>query len=87
MPYTALSVSNDAAAGIHRLSRTHVFHSWSAQQQINPRRGSAGQDSCFWDYEDKLAVIARSFANNAISKEMEILGTALDATDRYYTGA
>jgi taurine--2-oxoglutarate transaminase len=30
--------------------RTHVFHSWSAQAQINPLPVAVGQGSTFWDY-------------------------------------
>jgi taurine--2-oxoglutarate transaminase len=31
--------------------RGHVFHSWSAQAQINPLPVAAGEGSTFWDYE------------------------------------
>ena len=31
--------------------RSHVFHSWSAQAQINPLPVAAGAGSTFWDYE------------------------------------
>ncbi len=31
--------------------RNHVFHSWSAQAQINPLPIAAGEGSTFWDYE------------------------------------
>lgn len=31
--------------------RAHVFHSWSAQAQIDPMPVTAGQGATFWDYE------------------------------------
>ncbi|HWD63035.1 MAG TPA: aspartate aminotransferase family protein [Humibacter sp.] len=31
--------------------RGHVFHSWSAQAQINPTPVAAGEGSTFWDYQ------------------------------------
>ena len=31
--------------------RTHVFHSWSAQSQINPLPVAGGEGSWFWDFE------------------------------------
>lgn len=31
--------------------RGHVFHSWSAQAQINPLPIAAGEGSTFWDYD------------------------------------
>ena len=30
--------------------RGHVFHSWSAQAQIDPMPVAAGEGSTFWDY-------------------------------------
>jgi taurine--2-oxoglutarate transaminase len=33
--------------------RAHVFHSWSAQAQIDPLPIAAAQGSTFWDYEGK----------------------------------
>ena len=37
------------AARTHELDRTHVFHSWSAQAEINPMTIVAGEGSYFWD--------------------------------------
>lgn len=36
---------------IVQLDRSHVFHSWSAQAQINPLPVAGAEGSYFWDYE------------------------------------
>ncbi|MEO6826921.1 MAG: aspartate aminotransferase family protein [Microbacteriaceae bacterium] len=43
----------DAAAEkqVRADDRAHVFHSWSAQAQINPMPVATGSGSTFWDYE------------------------------------
>ncbi|WP_026533648.1 aspartate aminotransferase family protein [Arthrobacter sp. H14] len=43
----------DLATGaeVRRLDRAHVFHSWSAQGQIDPLPIASGRGSYFWDYE------------------------------------
>jgi taurine---2-oxoglutarate transaminase len=48
MSYTA-----DPAEGarIHALDRAHVFHSWSAQAQINPMDIAAAEGCYVWDYD------------------------------------
>lgn len=38
-------------AEVRANDRGHVFHSWSAQAQINPLPVASGQGSTFWDYE------------------------------------
>jgi taurine--2-oxoglutarate transaminase len=37
-------------AAIRRDDRRHVFHSWSAQAQIDPLPIARAEGSCFWDY-------------------------------------
>jgi taurine--2-oxoglutarate transaminase len=41
----------DAEAQVRADDRGHVFHSWSAQAQINPLPIAAGAGSTFWDYQ------------------------------------
>ncbi|GEB53230.1 aspartate aminotransferase family protein [Streptomyces cacaoi] len=43
----------DPAAGraVHAADRAHVFHSWSAQGQIDPLAVAGAEGSYFWDYE------------------------------------
>ncbi|HET6625695.1 MAG TPA: aspartate aminotransferase family protein [Nocardioidaceae bacterium] len=41
------------AARIRHDDRTHVFHSWSAQAQIDPMPIARAEGSYFWDYEGK----------------------------------
>jgi len=38
-------------AEVRANDRGHVFHSWSAQAQINPLPVASGSGSTFWDYE------------------------------------
>src|SRR6187200_3150647 len=38
---------------VRRDDRAHVFHSWSAQGQINPLPIAGGQGVEIWDYEGK----------------------------------
>ncbi|GAB3396554.1 aspartate aminotransferase family protein [Humibacter soli] len=42
---------SSAEAQVRADDRAHVFHSWSAQAQINPTPVAAGEGSTFWDYE------------------------------------
>src|SRR5690349_15008747 len=37
------------AARAHELDRAHVFHSWSAQEEINPMTVTASEGSYIWD--------------------------------------
>ena len=37
------------AARAHELDRTHVFHSWSVQAEINPMTIVASEGSYIWD--------------------------------------
>ncbi|HET7355320.1 MAG TPA: aspartate aminotransferase family protein [Nocardioidaceae bacterium] len=38
---------------VRRDDRAHVFHSWSAQGQIDPLPIARAEGSCFWDYQGK----------------------------------
>ncbi|GAB3253626.1 aspartate aminotransferase family protein [Arthrobacter pigmenti] len=38
---------------VRELDKAHVFHSWSAQAQIDPLPIAGGSGSYFWDYEGK----------------------------------
>ncbi|MFS0854601.1 aspartate aminotransferase family protein [Microbacterium sp. 179-I 3D4 NHS] len=40
----------EAEAQVRADDRAHVFHSWSAQTQIDPMPVAAGEGSTFWDY-------------------------------------
>jgi taurine--2-oxoglutarate transaminase len=40
----------EAEAQVRADDRAHVFHSWSAQAQIDPMPVATGQGSTFWDY-------------------------------------
>ena len=42
---------SDAETQVRSDDRSHVFHSWSAQAQIDPLPIAAGAGSTFWDYE------------------------------------
>ncbi|WP_369208818.1 aspartate aminotransferase family protein [Streptomyces sp. PU-14G] len=50
---TAVPGLPDPAAGraVHATDRAHVFHSWSAQGQIDPLAVAGAEGSFFWDYE------------------------------------
>ena len=41
----------DAETQVRSDDRSHVFHSWSAQAQIDPLPIAAGAGSTFWDYQ------------------------------------
>jgi taurine--2-oxoglutarate transaminase len=47
-----MSFTPDPAEGqrVHALDRAHVFHSWSAQAQINPLAIAAAKGCYVWDY-------------------------------------
>ena len=38
---------------VRALDRRHVFHSWSAQAEIEPLQVAGGQGAWFWDYQGK----------------------------------
>jgi taurine---2-oxoglutarate transaminase len=40
-------------ADVRALDRAHVFHSWSAQAQIDPLPIAGASGCYFWDYDDK----------------------------------
>ena len=48
-------MGSDASRGDAVLAddRAHVFHSWSAQELIDPLPIARAQGSYFWDYQDK----------------------------------
>jgi len=48
-----MSFTADPAEGkrVHDLDRAHVFHSWSAQAQINPMDIAATEGCYVWDYD------------------------------------
>jgi taurine---2-oxoglutarate transaminase len=47
-----LNASAETAASIKAADKRHVFHSWSAQQLIDPLPIARGEGSYFWDYDD-----------------------------------
>jgi taurine--2-oxoglutarate transaminase len=51
-PASALLPSYDEAT-TRELDRAHVFHSWSAQQLIDPLPVDRAEGSCFWDMSGK----------------------------------
>lgn len=42
-------IGNDGADEVRRKDRAHVFHTWSAQAEIDPLPIAGGQGSYFWD--------------------------------------
>lgn len=45
------SVDSEVGEEVRRQDRAHVFHSWSAQAEINPIPVAGGRGSYFWDYQ------------------------------------
>ncbi|MFD5049425.1 aspartate aminotransferase family protein [Streptomyces tendae] len=45
--------SPQAGAAVKAADRAHVFHSWSAQELIDPLAVAGAEGSHFWDYEGK----------------------------------
>ncbi|MFF0161730.1 aspartate aminotransferase family protein [Streptomyces sp. NPDC005263] len=43
----------EAGAGVKAADRAHVFHSWSAQELIDPLAVAGAEGSYFWDYDGK----------------------------------
>ncbi|MER5178860.1 aspartate aminotransferase family protein [Streptomyces sp. NPDC002896] len=43
--------SSQAGAAVKAADRAHVFHSWSAQELIDPLAVAGAEGSYFWDYE------------------------------------
>ncbi|MEU0045145.1 aspartate aminotransferase family protein [Streptomyces werraensis] len=43
----------DAGAAVKAADRAHVFHSWSAQELIDPLAVAGAEGSYFWDYEGR----------------------------------
>ncbi|WP_189812294.1 aminotransferase class III-fold pyridoxal phosphate-dependent enzyme, partial [Streptomyces toxytricini] len=41
----------DEAARVKAADRAHVFHSWSAQELIDPLAVAGAEGARFWDYE------------------------------------
>ncbi|MDW5614849.1 aspartate aminotransferase family protein [Mycolicibacterium sp. D5.8-2] len=73
---TALPTGEDIDAAIARgqrayeLDRKHVFHSWSAQAQINPMTVLAAQGSYVWDGEgNKLLDFSSQLVNTNIGHQ------------------
>lgn len=44
-------LENDVGKDVYRNDRSHVFHSWSAQAQIDPLPIAGALGSYFWDYD------------------------------------
>ncbi|WP_442815712.1 aspartate aminotransferase family protein [Streptomyces sp. NBC_01795] len=54
-PAAPAPAAPDPGAGraVHATDRAHVFHSWSAQGQMDPLAVAGAEGSYFWDYEGK----------------------------------
>lgn len=54
-PAASAPAAPDPGAGraVHATDRAHVFHSWSAQGQMDPLAVAGAEGSYFWDYEGK----------------------------------
>lgn len=50
-PRTAPTPDPAAGAAVKAADRAHVFHSWSAQELIDPLPVAGAEGSYFWDYE------------------------------------
>ena len=48
-----MNIDVDDAARTYELDRAHVFHSWSAQAQINPMTITRAEGSHVWDGEGR----------------------------------
>jgi taurine---2-oxoglutarate transaminase len=52
-PRVAPSADPAAGAAVKAADRAHVFHSWSAQELLDPLAVAGAEGSYFWDYEGK----------------------------------
>ena len=43
----------EAGAAVKAADRDHVFHSWSAQELIDPLAVAGAEGSYFWDYDGR----------------------------------
>jgi taurine--2-oxoglutarate transaminase len=58
------------AARAHELDRAHVFHSWSAQAELNPMTIVASQGSYVWDGEgNRLLDFSSQLVNTNIGHQ------------------
>lgn len=51
--FDAPSTDSEVGEEVRRTDRAHVFHSWSAQAEIDPMPVAGGKGSYFWDYSGK----------------------------------
>ena len=51
MPRIPAPRSTRAGAAVKAADRAHVFHSWSAQELIDPLAVAGAEGSYFWDYD------------------------------------
>ena len=51
VPHAASAADPDQGKAVSERDRAHVFHSWSAQDQISPLPVAGAAGSRFWDYE------------------------------------
>ena len=52
--FPAVTPDPDKGKAVAELDRAHVFHSWSAQDQIAPLPLAGAAGSRFWDYEGNV---------------------------------
>lgn len=52
-PSQAEAASAELGARVRKLDRAHVFHTWSAQAEIDPMPIAGGKGSYFFDYDGK----------------------------------
>lgn len=50
---TPLQANPEAGAAVKAADRAHVFHSWSAQELIDPLAVAGAEGAYFWDYEGR----------------------------------
>ncbi|MCR8899885.1 aspartate aminotransferase family protein [Gordonia sp. GONU] len=73
-----LESAKERGARAHRLDRAHVFHSWSAQEQINPMTILAAEGSYIWDGDgNRLLDFSSQLVNTNIGHQHPVVVEAI----------
>ncbi len=81
------TVDESLEARVREADRTHVFHSWSAQAQINPLPVAGAEGCWFWDYEGRRFLdFASQLVNTNIGHQHpKVVQAIKDQADRLCT--